>query len=55
MSSLSTFRGVPERDGANSATATSETLESRFWTTMVIVAFFFYFLLTPGDQDQVRA
>jgi hypothetical protein len=54
MNGLSTRRQRPGR-GAPSQVSTADTLESRFWTAMVIVAFFFYFLFTPGDESCQRA
>jgi hypothetical protein len=53
MSSLSIFRQAPA--GKLSPNPTAETFESRFWTTMVIIALFFFYLFAPGDEGRVSA
>jgi hypothetical protein len=45
MSSLSIFRQL-------SPNPTAETFESRFWTTMVIIALFFFYLFTPAEDGR---
>jgi hypothetical protein len=53
MSRPSFFSRAPVR--TLSPVATEETFESRFWTTMVIIAFFFFYLFTPADEGRVSA
>jgi len=55
MSGLSIFRRAPASARTLSPVATPETFESRFWTTMVIIAFFFFYLFTAGDEGRVDA
>lgn len=55
MSSLSIFRRSPGSARTLSPIATDETFESRFWTTMVIVAFFFFYLFSPDDEGRIGA
>jgi len=53
MSGLSRFRRAPAGARTLSPVATAETFESRFWTTMVIIAFFFFYLFRTGDDSRV--
>ena len=53
MSGLSRFRRAPGEARTLSPVATAETFESRFWTTMVIIAFFFFYLFRTGDDSRV--
>jgi hypothetical protein len=53
MSSRSIFSRAPPR--TLSPAATEDTFESRFWTTMVIIAFFFFYLFAPADEGRVGA
>ncbi|MEO8062679.1 MAG: hypothetical protein ABI821_08010 [Pseudomonadota bacterium] len=55
MSGLSIFRRAPGNARTLSPIATDETFESRFWTTMVIIAFFFFYLFSSGDEGHVGA
>jgi len=55
MNSPSIFRRTRGSARTLSPIATDETFESRFWTTMVIVAFFFFYLFPHGDEGRVGA
>jgi hypothetical protein len=55
MSGLSRFRRAPGAARTLSPVATADTFESRFWTTMVIIAFFFFYLFKSGDEGRVDA
>jgi hypothetical protein len=55
MSTLSIFRRAPGNARTLSPVATDEDFDSRFWTTMVIVALFFFYLFSPGDEGRLGA
>jgi hypothetical protein len=55
MSSQFSFRRTPREFPSLSPNATPETFESRFWTSMVIVAFFFFYLVVGGEEGRVDA
>ena len=55
MSGLSRFRRAPGGVRTLSPVATAETFESRFWTTMVIIALFFFYLFKTGDESRIGA
>lgn len=55
MNSPFIFRRTRGSARTLSPIATDETFESRFWTTMVIVAFFFFYLFSPGEEGRVGA
>jgi hypothetical protein len=50
MTSLTAFRWLPGRAVSLSPIATTQTVEMRFRTTMVIVGLFLFFLISPGDE-----
>jgi hypothetical protein len=53
--SLSIFRRSRGAARTLSPITTEDTFESRFWTTMVIIAFFFFYLFWPADEGRVDA
>ena len=55
MSVLSIFRRSPGDTRTLAPVATAETFESRFWTAMVIIAFFFFYLFKSDDHSEVGA
>jgi len=55
MNSLTIFRRSPGSARTLSPIATDDTFESRFWVGMVIIAFYFFYLFSPGDEGRLGA
>jgi hypothetical protein len=55
MNGLPIFRRSPGSARTLSPIATDDTFESRFWVAMVIIAFYFFYLFSPGDEGRLGA